>query len=202
MVPPYYMENIICPRCKKPAYKNRITKGVCFNCYRKYEWKQKLVACARCGRMMPNQAKGYCSGCYNILFHLEKVKAGYCKKYFKLDLETYKRLTKECLICGFSDVVDLHHLDMNRNNCNLDNLVPVCPNHHRMLHSSKYREELYQELEKKGYKIERVPGVKSRLAIPIEQPKETTAPPERVSFTLMMNSRNEFALPMAGKEGN
>ena len=153
MVPPYYMENIICPRCHKPAYKNRITKGVCFNCYRKFEWKQKLIACKRCGRMLPNQAKGFCSGCYNSLFHIEKVKSYVYSKYHNISYKLYLKLTEKCAICNFDKVIELHHLDKNHKNILEDNLAGLCPNHHRMLHSREFQDEILEALRDKGFKI-------------------------------------------------
>jgi len=42
-----------------------------------------------------------------------------------------------CAICGESTLVDIHHIDHDRNNNNLDNLVPLCPTHHMYLHRGK-----------------------------------------------------------------
>lgn len=41
---------------------------------------------------------------------------------------------KECIICGEQNVVDVHHFDRNRKNNNIENLVPLCPTHHRYMH--------------------------------------------------------------------
>ena len=136
-----------CPRCGKEPYKGRITKGVCFNCYRKYFWKQKLITCKRCGRKKPNQAFGYCAGCYNLTFHLDNTKAHNHKKYHNIEYKTYKKITERCLVCGFDKVVELHHLDENHNNNSEKNMIGLCPNHHKMLHNFKFREEVLTQIQ-------------------------------------------------------
>lgn len=130
--------------------KEHQAKGLCFNCYRKFEWKPKLVICKRCGRELPMQAKGLCKGCYNFVFHSDKAKAWNHRKLYGLGIETYKKFTKICVICGFDKVVDLHHLDQNRANNSESNLIGLCPNHHKMLHDFRYKEEIQKLLEEKG----------------------------------------------------
>ncbi len=48
--------------------------------------------------------------------------------------ELYSELTKRCAVCGFRDLVDLHHVDKNRDNNSIINLVGLCPNHHLLIH--------------------------------------------------------------------
>jgi hypothetical protein len=43
---------------------------------------------------------------------------------------------KECVICGESGIVEVHHLDENHNNNDPANLVPLCPTHHKYWHSA------------------------------------------------------------------
>lgn len=54
---------------------------------------------------------------------------------------------KECILCGFSAVVDVHHIDEDRNNNSPENLVPLCPNHHRMIHTKKYGPQTKKALQ-------------------------------------------------------
>jgi len=139
---------IICSKCGKEDINH--AKGLCLNCYRKYAWKRKLGMCKRCGREKPLHAKGLCAGCYNFVFHLDQNKAWSKKKDFGLEFDTYKNLTKECIICGFNKIVDLHHIDENKQNNVKDNLIGLCPNHHKMLHNFKFRKEIRQILSEKG----------------------------------------------------
>lgn len=49
---------------------------------------------------------------------------------------------KECAICGFDKIVAVHHIDEDHSNNNRENLIPLCPNHHEMVHSKKYNAEV------------------------------------------------------------
>lgn len=42
---------------------------------------------------------------------------------------------KKCLICGEENIVAAHHVDMNTENNDPSNLVPLCPTHHQYYHS-------------------------------------------------------------------
>jgi hypothetical protein len=42
-----------------------------------------------------------------------------------------------CCICGEKEVVDIHHLDEDRTNDSIDNLVALCPTHHAYMHRGK-----------------------------------------------------------------
>jgi hypothetical protein len=55
------------------------------------------------------------------------------------DYETYRgyclaHKPKRCEICGDEETVLVHHLDGNRDNNKLENLVPLCPSHHSRVH--------------------------------------------------------------------
>lgn len=139
---------------------------------------------------MPHQAKGYCAGCYHILFFLERIKAGNYKRKYGLDIETYKKITSKCVVCGFDKIVDLHHLDMDKKNRSSDNLIGLCPNHHQMIHS-KYREEIFKILENEGYKIQRTIEVRSKLKIFYpNKPTETLVKTEAPNPTNLSEPRN------------
>ena len=92
---------------------------------------------------------------YNFLFHSENNKRWNHEKNFGIDIEIYKKLTKECVICGFDKIVDLHHLDENKKNSSEKNLVGLCPNHHRMLHNFRYKKEILDILDEKGYETKK-----------------------------------------------
>jgi predicted transcriptional regulator len=42
---------------------------------------------------------------------------------------------RNCVVCGGSDDIVVHHIDGNRDNNEISNLVPVCKEHHRQIHS-------------------------------------------------------------------
>ena len=128
-------------------------RGLCYKCYKKYSWKPKKFICERCKRELPLQAKGLCKGCYNFVFRLDNNKAWNYQKYHNISPELYKEITKSCVICDFDKVIDLHHLDENRKNNLKENLVGLCPNHHKMFHDFRYRKEIQEELRKKGFQV-------------------------------------------------
>ena len=138
-----------CIKCGE--LKEHEAKGFCYKCYKKYSWKPKLKICKRCKREMPLHAKGLCPGCYNFVFHLEKNKTWNYQKNLNIDAKTYKKITKSCVLCGFDNVVDLHHLDHNTKNNSENNLIGLCPNHHKMLHRFEYRKEILEKLKEKGF---------------------------------------------------
>lgn len=142
----------ICKKCGKE--KSIHTKdGWCNWCYRKTRWVRKLARGKRCERIIHLHAKGLCAGCYNSTFHIERVRFLNAKKLHNIDEETFKRLKEKCLICDFNKVVDIHHLDHNRKNNSEKNMVSLCPNHHKMIHSMKYQREIFNLLAQKGLKI-------------------------------------------------
>lgn len=42
---------------------------------------------------------------------------------------------KKCAVCDETRIVEVHHLDHNRENNSPDNLIPLCPTHHKYWHS-------------------------------------------------------------------
>ena len=140
-----------CKNCGKLA--ERHSKEFCVTCYKKLLWKPKKKICKRCNRELPMHAKGLCAGCYNFVFHLDKTKMRNQTKRHGIAIEVYRKITKNCAICGFGKMVDLHHLDENKKNIFESNLVGLCPNHHRMFHDFRYKEEISNLLKQKGFKI-------------------------------------------------
>ena len=58
-----------------------------------------------------------------------------------------KHWDHKCVICGFDKIVAIHHIDENHSNNDPKNLIPLCPNHHEMVHS-KYKNEVIPLIEK------------------------------------------------------
>ncbi len=136
-----------CSNCGKECVKH--AKGMCVTCYKKLAWKPKLHICKRCHRELPHHAQGLCGGCYQSTFQLDKVKDFNYKKYYNIEPELYRKITKACLICGFDKVVELHHLDKNRKNNSEGNMIGLCPNHHKMIHLLRYRDEILSQIKEK-----------------------------------------------------
>lgn len=138
---------ITCKNCGKTVIPH--AKGMCTTCYKKLIWKPKSKECKRCYRMLPHHAKGLCSGCYHSVFQLDKIKDWNYKKRHNISLELYKEITAKCKLCAFDKVVELHHLDANHENTDKKNLVGLCPNHHKMIHMLKFKDEMLDRLNQK-----------------------------------------------------
>jgi len=54
---------------------------------------------------------------------------------------------KECILCGESRVIDVHHLDHNHKNNSSENLIPLCPTHHKLLHTKKYGKNIKDQIQ-------------------------------------------------------
>jgi hypothetical protein len=59
----------------------------------------------------------------------------------------FTRYEEKCVICDWDISVDVHHIDGNHDNNDIDNLIPLCANHHRMAHMSKYKDEIKQKID-------------------------------------------------------
>ena len=46
-------------------------------------------------------------------------------------------------------MVDLHHLDRTHSNNDPENLIGLCPNHHKMVHMDKHSKEIEMAIQKK-----------------------------------------------------
>ena len=55
---------------------------------------------------------------------------------------------EKCVICGFDKIISVHHLDENHKNNDVKNLIPLCPNHHHMVHSKEFGSEIKEEINK------------------------------------------------------
>ena len=58
---------------------------------------------------------------------------------------TFNNWERKCVVCEFDKIVEVHHLDENHNNNEPTNLVPLCPNHHQMVHS-KWKCEVIEQI--------------------------------------------------------
>jgi predicted restriction endonuclease len=44
---------------------------------------------------------------------------------------------EECHVCGVSECIEVHHLDGDRSNNDIENLVPLCETHHQAVHNGE-----------------------------------------------------------------
>jgi hypothetical protein len=104
---------------------------VCANCGEVFKvsirdkGEQKKITCSH-----------YCSSNYKE-FKEKRVlaKLGHEAKSYPKVAKRYG--LNSCCICGEDQVVDIHHLDEDRDNNDISNLVPLCPTHHAYMHRFK-----------------------------------------------------------------
>lgn len=119
----------ICPECNKEFVTKLGHK------------KEKTYCSHRCSalsRDIPSVTK------YRLLNNLEN-KVSSSSHYRPKCFENFE---EKCQICGFIDYVEVHHIDGNRNNDNSENLIPLCANHHTMIHTKKHNENLQSQVDK------------------------------------------------------
>lgn len=61
---------------------------------------------------------------------------------------------KRCVVCGEDKIVEVHHYDKNHINNEIDNLIPLCPTHHKYYHS-RYKYLVNDKIEEFKNKITR-----------------------------------------------
>ena len=141
--------------CKSnPRYKEIVAKSVQSGRRQadtKYgSFKEYVVKCVTCSsditikereKLFPSKDKYHCSrSCANSNGGIAKR-----NKLYKKGLLSYQAIgrlfhMKQCIVCGFDKIVHFHHIDENNKNNDPNNLVPLCPNHHQMVHSRFYDE--------------------------------------------------------------
>lgn len=108
---------------------------ICPECNKKFETKQGQ-----------SREKTCCSrNCSNKHFkHNKKQPLEHRKEeriYRDLCFSFHK---EECCLCGWNLSVDVHHVNENHDDNRIENMVPLCANHHRVIHMNEYKEK-YQE---------------------------------------------------------
>lgn len=100
----------------------------CVNCEKNFFVKERE-------KLFPQKKKYFCSrSCANSV--------GGRTKANKYGIVQYVTIAKKfhqprCVVCNEDQVLDVHHIDENRNNNSANNLVFLCPNHHAALHRLK-----------------------------------------------------------------
>jgi hypothetical protein len=133
-----------------------------YNSFRKY--KIALKTCPVCGnnfkaKIGHSREKQTCSyACSNKFFRsglnngnyqsgnyilLDGTNRQIGNEYRKICFEYWEHI---CAIpkCGWDKIIDVHHIDYDHNNNNPKNLIPLCPNHHRLTEINQYKNEINQ----------------------------------------------------------
>ena len=128
-------------------------------CSRKFRRAKRIkVSCALCGASIEITPSRYSASKNKIFFCSRQCKdkgqrvgspvacvvpGHYGNSYRTLCFSKHK---KKCCVCGEHRIVEVHHYDGDHSNNTLDNLVPLCPTHHRYVHS-KYKAVVEPSIE-------------------------------------------------------
>lgn len=106
-------------------------KVACYNCREEFivEEREKLY---------PQKEKYFCDrACANAQGGIAKAEGlGLSLHYRTLCFKYHK---KQCVICEEKNIVEVHHLDGDHHNNSIENLIPICPTHHKYWHSRHRR---------------------------------------------------------------
>ena len=140
------MKIAICKECGKE--KEIHAFGKCYYCYRK-NYKQPRVRCKACGELKEHHSRGMCKNCVQKKYYYDQIKGFNIKKHHNISLGVWREVTKKCILCDFDKMIDLHHLDRNKENNSRDNLIGLCPNHHKMIHDMRFKNEIESQIKEK-----------------------------------------------------
>ena len=120
------------------------------SCASKIRTKESIadVICKECGKCFQRKKFGvnennFCSrSCSNT--HSNKKCVGELARNFKHGNSMYryvalKKYPSVCMVCGFDKdyAIEVHHIDKNRKNNNIENLKVLCANCHLGIHKGK-----------------------------------------------------------------
>ena len=109
------------------------------NPYTSRKYKDIIKICPVCKKEFNTKDGGSsekttCSiSCANTYFRSGKNHGSYLGNNYRTKCFTEHK--KECVICGENLAIDVHHLDEDSTNDDINNLIPLCPTHHRYWHS-------------------------------------------------------------------
>ena len=132
----------------------------CEDCKKKIAEQKKLVLtqykCEKCNEIFFKNfirigRKMHCDKCIRKVKHCVNIKD--IKSILELSKRSVSKILKrantKCSICRWNEAVcDIHHIKSKKNKGtnDIDNLIIVCPNCHRIIHSKKkYSEEYLKE---------------------------------------------------------
>ena len=113
----------------------------CFSCVAHFTVTER-------SKLFPQKAKYFCSrSCANSIGG--KANALNLEREGKLHYTTicFRTHDRKCLVCEFDKIVAVHHVDEDHSNNDPTNLVPLCPNHHMMVHHNRYKAEIKAKIE-------------------------------------------------------
>lgn len=126
-----------CFLCSFKHRKNNIIKGE-----KHYRWKGGLPKCLKCGKKIAYKAN-YCSSCAKLGERNGNWHGGLSFENYPIEFNNIlkwkikKRDHYKCFMCGWMPIKEsrkrlvIHHIDYNKNNLEMDNLITLCSKCHQ-----------------------------------------------------------------------
>lgn len=103
----------------------------------------RATYCVVCGTKTPNASTVCSRSCSNTHFRSGPNHSSWNKANYRTICFYFHK--KECVVCGEANIVEVHHLDENRQNNDPKNLIPLCPTHHQYWHS-RFKEQVEETI--------------------------------------------------------
>lgn len=119
------------------------TLCVCANCGEKIWKKNSEIKTSKSGNVFCNRS---CATSFNNIMYKSKENHPNYKNGtgFQYRKDAFAKYEHRCLACGWNEderVLEVHHIDENHNNNNIDNLCILCPTCHRKVTLGYYKLE-------------------------------------------------------------
>jgi hypothetical protein len=149
-------DHLECAYCKKKIKKQKLSRheNACvLN-------PKHIRYCPVCNGVINNKKSTTCSiACSNTYFRSGENHPRWNGSSYRVTC--FLHHNKKCIICGEDKVVEVHHLDGDKTNNNPENLIPLCPTHHRYWHS-KYRSLIEDQVNEYIKNFRRKDGEKEK----------------------------------------
>jgi hypothetical protein len=93
--------------------------------------------CPVCKIMFKGNSVTCSYSCSNTYFRSGKNNPNWKESTYRTTCFEYHK--KKCVVCDEDKIVEVHHMDENKDNNLPENLIPLCPTHHQYFHS-RYKE--------------------------------------------------------------
>lgn len=146
--------HLICPYCKQEEreqrYKNSNSKVKCAYCGKIFYKRNSALKSSKSGlQFCCREHKDLAQRIDFGLSEIQPEHYGIVSTNYRI--KAFRYYPHKCAVCGWNedeDILEVHHINENRECNDLDNLIILCPNCHRKLTSHKYKLVNREEIRK------------------------------------------------------